>query len=66
MFLLYNDKYKIIGVSSEPQENSLEFSGNIKIPYGSVYDKNNNFIITPQGLKINLNIEQKDIVLEEI
>jgi hypothetical protein len=68
MLLLYNEENKIIGITSEKKKNTIEYNGNKRIPYQSLYKKDENVLVTPDGENIHLTNEneQQDFILEEI
>ena len=68
MLLLYNEENKIIGVTNEWRNNTVEYNGDKKIPFQSVYKEKENIITSPDGEVIELSqrLEENDFVIEEV
>jgi len=66
MFLIYNEKNYIIGVTNIKKPNTVEYRGDAKIPYNSFLDLEKRIIYTPQGDSVDLDTESKEFFLEEI
>ena len=64
LFLIYNSNYEIIGLSTDEKENSISLPKDFDIiSRGSIYDPENEEIITPKGERISISDEDENNVL---